>query len=165
MDIFATSVFSLLQSEFLVLPKGEGFLDYPAFERGYEVLKRRTSEFQTVNVQSLLETVSENPVAMIVIRTMLGFTPPEWAYLATQKIGTEVSQGFVRSLDRKIRMQKADFARSGSIVHPRILALLETACNLLAASLQDVGSDKLHRLDKADTREGLVSIRSLSSWV
>jgi hypothetical protein len=49
LDIFATSVFSLLQSEFLVLPKGEGFLDYPAFERGYEVLKRRTSEFQTVN--------------------------------------------------------------------------------------------------------------------
>lgn len=162
LNLFVTNIFSHLQSEFLVLPKGEGFLDYSAFEGGYEVLKRRTSEFQTINAQSLLVTVSENPIAMIVIRTMLGFTPPEWAYLATQKSGIEVSQGFVRSMDRKIRMQKADFARSGSIAHPRILALLETACDLLSASVQDVGPDKLHRLDKADTQEGIISIRSLA---
>ncbi len=36
---------------------------------------------------------------------MLGFTPPEWGYLATQRTGVNVAQGFVRSLDREVRME------------------------------------------------------------
>ncbi len=39
-DCFVTAVVSSLASEFLVLPKGEGFIDYPQFETGYEALKR-----------------------------------------------------------------------------------------------------------------------------
>jgi len=162
LNVFVTNIFSLLQSEFLILPKGEGFLDYQTFEKGYETLKRGTNEFRTVNTTSLLNAVSENAVMMIVLRTILGFTPPEWAYLSTQKTGVEVSQGFVRSLDRKVRMQSTDLSRSGGAARKRILALLDTACGLLTAPLPSVGSDKLHRLDKADTREGLASIKSLS---
>ena len=33
-DSFVTAVFSTLASEFLVLPKGEGFVEYPQFEAG-----------------------------------------------------------------------------------------------------------------------------------
>jgi hypothetical protein len=36
---FVDAVFSCLESEFLVMPKGLGFVDYPVFERGYEALK------------------------------------------------------------------------------------------------------------------------------
>jgi len=161
LDDFVTSVFSLLQSEFLVLPRGDGFLQYPLFERAYEVLKRRTGEFQKVSPQTLIEAFSEEPVVMIVLRTILGFTPPEWAHLATQKTRIEVSQGFVRGLDRKIRMQSVDLSRYSSPARQRIMALLETAYDLLVTPVQDPGPDKLHRLDKADTRDGLVSIRSL----
>ncbi|MCX5815993.1 MAG: hypothetical protein NTX75_07070 [Proteobacteria bacterium] len=162
LDSFAITIFSLLQSEFLVLPKGVGFVDYTSFEKGYEVLKRVTAEFQKVTLESVAEAVSENPVVMIVIRTVLGFTPPEWAYIATQRTDVEVSQGFARSLDRSIRMQRFDFSRSGITARNRILALIETACALLNTSVPYVEPDKLHRLEKADTREGLVSIKSLA---
>ena len=37
-ESFVSIVFSSLVSEFLVLPKGEGFIGYPAFESGYEQL-------------------------------------------------------------------------------------------------------------------------------
>lgn len=37
-DLYISSVFSCLESEFLVMPKGDGFVDYPVFERGYENL-------------------------------------------------------------------------------------------------------------------------------
>ena len=39
------AVFSCLESEFLVMPKGDGFVDYPVFERGYEALKMATTGF------------------------------------------------------------------------------------------------------------------------
>ncbi len=41
-DIFVSAIFSCLESEFLVLPKGDGFVDYPVFEQGYESLKQAT---------------------------------------------------------------------------------------------------------------------------
>ena len=39
------------------------------------------------------------------LRSMLGFTPPEWGYVATQRTGVlRLLKGFVRSLDRKVRI-------------------------------------------------------------
>lgn len=35
---YVDAVFSCLESEFLVMPKGVGFVDYPVFERGYSVV-------------------------------------------------------------------------------------------------------------------------------
>lgn len=32
-DPFVSAVFSCLESEFLVLPKGDGFIDYPSLSR------------------------------------------------------------------------------------------------------------------------------------
>jgi len=49
---------------------------YPVFERGYEALKQATRGFTAPLLQKTLEA----PVIILVLRTMLGFTPPEWAY-------------------------------------------------------------------------------------
>ena len=42
LDLYVDEVFAALRSEFLTLPRGEGFIDYPVFEQGYEALKRAT---------------------------------------------------------------------------------------------------------------------------
>jgi hypothetical protein len=42
-DEYVSAVFSCLESEFLILPKGAGFIDYAVFETGYEALKNRQS--------------------------------------------------------------------------------------------------------------------------
>jgi hypothetical protein len=93
---------------------------------------------------------------------MLGFTPPEWAYIATQRTGVEVNQGFVRTLDRGIRMAPLIRLRHSDVTVKRVKALVETACQLLNSPAPGVESDKIHRLDKADTRDGSDSIRALS---
>ena len=36
LDTYVDAVFGCLESEFLVMPKGEGFVEFPAFEEGYE---------------------------------------------------------------------------------------------------------------------------------
>ena len=154
LDGFVTTIFSLLQSEFLVLPRGDGFVHDLSFETGYEALKRATSEFTNVTTEAVMSAVSEFPIAMIVVRTMLGFTPPEWAYLAAQKTGLELSQGFSRSLDRSIRMQKFHLSRAGKITLARIRALIDTACTLINSPAPNVEAGQVHRLDKADTHQG-----------
>jgi len=163
LDTYVSAVFSSLESEFLVLPKGEGFIEYPIFERGYEALKRATGGFRDLSVELVMATVIEIPIAVIVLRAMLGFTPSEWAYIASEKTGVQVSQNFARSLDRHIRLAPLAPLPRHSVTVQRLRAMVEVACGLLSSGSPDVGSDRIHRLDKADTRDGLVSIRAIAS--
>lgn len=163
LDEFVTAVFSCLASEFLVMPKGIGFIDYPVFEKGYEALKQATSAFEDISHESILRVAFDVPISIIVIRTMLGFTPPEWAYLATQRTDVRVDQGFARALDRKIRLAPLKPLKRGTITEERLKALIEVACELFREGSPPVGENKLHRLDKADTRYGKESIRHLTN--
>jgi hypothetical protein len=47
-DRFIDAVFDSLQSSFLVLPKGPGFVPYAEFAQAYEVLKRHTRGFTSI---------------------------------------------------------------------------------------------------------------------
>jgi hypothetical protein len=86
-DAFVASVFCSLESEFLVLPKGLGFVDYPVFEAGYEALKKATNGFVDIGSEIVLATCISSPISIVVLRAMLGFTPPEWAYITTLRTG------------------------------------------------------------------------------
>jgi hypothetical protein len=93
---------------------------------------------------------------------MLGFTPPEWGYVTSQRTGVDVSQGFVRSLDRKIRMSPETPLNFNGVTRERLEALIKTACMLLTEGVPEVDVDQLHRLDKADTRRGIESLSNLA---
>jgi hypothetical protein len=162
-DGYVDVVFSCLESEFLVMPKGAGFVEYPAFERGYEALKSATKGFSELEPTKVLRTTLAEPISIVVLRTMLGFTPPEWGYVTTQRTGVNVAQGFVRTLDRKIRMSPEAPLNANGVTKERLKALVETACLLLAEGVPRVEVDQLHRLNKADTKLGLDSVRSIAS--
>ena len=161
-ESYIDAVFSCLESEFLVLPKGAGFVEYPVFERGYEALKAATEGFSKLDPDRILPVTVSEPIAIVVLRSMLGFTPPEWGYVTTQKTGVLVTQGFVRSLDRKVRMAPETKLNTNGVTQERLKTLVQTACQLLSAGAPDINGDLLHRLDKADTKHGPESIRNLS---
>jgi hypothetical protein len=162
LDTYVDAVFSCLESEFLVMPKGTGFIAYPVFEQGYEALKHETKNFISLDPESLLKKTLETPIMILVLRTILGFTPPEWAYMATLQTGVDVSQGFVRSLDRKIRLSPLSSLADGKVTIERVRALIETACRLLKEGAPDVSPDKIHRLNKADTKTGMSGVQTLA---
>lgn len=161
-DEYVAAVFSCLESEFLILPKGAGFVEYPVFETGYEALKQATTGFTDMTPATMLRVAREVPISLVVIRTILGFTPPEWAYVASQRTGIEVSQGFIRTLDRKIRMEPFKPLGRSAMSAERIKALIETASQLLSEGAPPVESDKIHRLDKADTKSGPDAVRAMA---
>jgi hypothetical protein len=71
-------------------------------------------------------------------------------------------QGAARTLDRTVRMKPSSALRAnGGVTEKRIRAMVTTACQLLTeAAPQTPGF--LHRLDKADTRDGLASLQPLA---
>ncbi len=159
---YVGSVFSCLESEFLVMPKGAGFVEYPVFERGYEALKAATDGFSMLDPDKVYPVTVSEPISIVVLRTMLGFTPPEWGYVTMQKTGVQVTQGFVRSLDRKVRMAPETELNTNGVTKERLEVMVQTACQLLSAGAPEVDIDQLHRLNKADTKQGVSSIKNLS---
>jgi hypothetical protein len=103
-----------------------------------------------------------NPITIIVLLSILGFSPPEWAYVASQRSGVEIPQGFARSLDRKVRMRPTEPLKEQGVTHERFKLLVEAACQLLSERAPATDTTKLHRLAKADTQNGIASLRSLS---
>ena len=55
LDTYVTEIFSCLQSEFLTLPKGPGFVEYSAFMGGYEALKRVTGNFRDLSPEPVIK--------------------------------------------------------------------------------------------------------------
>ena len=144
------------------MPKGEGFVEYPIFEQGYEALKRVTEGFRKIAPGTVVETVYEVPITLVVLRAMLGFTPPEWAYVTSQRTGVEVPQGAARTLDRTVRLKPLTSMRAGGgVTAQRIRAMVETACQLLTEGATQVPGI-IHRLDKADTTKGLASLQPIA---
>ena len=159
---YVDAVFSCLESEFLIMPKGAGFVEYPIFERGYEALKAATVGFSRFVPDKVFSVMVSEPISIVVLRSMLGFTPPEWGYITTQRTGVSVTQGFVRSLDRKVRMAPEKELNTNGVMKKRLKAMVQTACHLLSSGVPEVDDDQLHRLDKADTKQGIDSIKNLA---
>lgn len=161
LDTYVDAVFGCLNSEFLVMPKGNGFIEFAVFEEGYEALKKSTAGFQDFTAENVRNAVYSKPISLIVLRCMLGFTPPEWAYYASQHTGIEISQSAARTIDRNIRIDPdRKLPGRNGIIGKRILGLVSAACFALKHGVKEGASSTIHRLDKADTKGGLVSLRS-----
>jgi hypothetical protein len=161
-ESYVDIVFSSLTSDFLVMPKGNGFIEYSAFEEGYEKLKETTKGFISLDSVEIYKNTIETPMIFIVLRTMLGFTPPEWAYIASGHCNIPITQGQIRALDRAIRLNHKTSLRLSGDSEVRLKALIETACELLSNGAPVVENGHLHRLDKADTAHGITDIKRFS---
>lgn len=162
-DVHVDRVFADLTSDFLIMPRGPGFIDYPVFQEAYEVLKAETGGFARLTTDVCARAVSSSPVALIVLRSILGFTPSEWAYAAEERTGVQVTQGYARTLDRRVRLEpkKPPRVEGNTVGARRLRALLEVACTLISEGAPVVDPKRLHRLDKADTKGGTAGVRTL----
>lgn len=164
LDPLIDEVFDELQSSFLEMPRGDGFTDYPTFETGYQALKRFTSDFTDVTTASIEAAVLAVPIAFVVFRSILGFTPPEWAYVTTERTDIKVDQGAARTMDRNIRLRpltpRAPW--SSSLGDQRMRAMIRAGVDTLAAGIGNATQGLVHRLDKVDTRAGVQSVQHIS---
>ena len=107
--------------------------------------------------------VCNQPHHQIVIRSILGFTPPEWEYVASQRKGIAIPYGFARNLDRRARMEPLRPIKRAELKDARLTAMVEVACDLMQEGSPAPNGITLHRLQKADTAGGLKTIKSLGA--
>ena len=166
-ELLVDSTFSDIQSQFLVLPRGNKFVEYREFQAAFEVLRRRTNAFADFTESSVWSALRENSLCFGVMRTMLGTSPPEWADLARSERRSDVKQGYARSLDGRCR---SDRTYMSGLVRPRnskaldrIEALISVAVEYISRGSPPGAADTVHRLDKVDTSHGLESLRHVAS--
>lgn len=160
--VYVERVFESLESDFLTMPRGSGFVDPEVFSRGYQAIIDATDGFSTLDPERLFQAVCETPIALVVIRAILGFSPPEWADLASVTTGERIDHGWVRGLDRSVRIKPERRIGGAPMQARRIRALITAACELLSQPAPAIGSDQIHRLDKIDTAQGLESLRRVA---
>ena len=162
-DPIVDEVFEELRSTFLEMPRGDGFVDYATFETGYQALKRATDAFVNVTSTTVEAAIEATPISFIVFRAILGFTPPEWAYVASEMTGVTIDQGTARSIDRNIRMRPLTPRQFGvTLTDQRIKLMIDAGVRTLFTGMNTVVPTLLHRLDKADTKEGIKSLQPVS---
>lgn len=162
-DALVDEVFGELQSSFLEMPRGDGFTDYATFEKGYQALKKATNDFTTVTTAAVEAAVVATPIALIVFRAILGFTPPEWAYVTTERTGVRVDQGAARTMDRNIRLKPLTPRALGTtLADQRMRAMIQAGVETLLIGAGPENLAVLHRLDKVDTKEGIKSLQPIA---
>jgi hypothetical protein len=133
----------------------------PRFEEAYEQLKVATMAFRAVTEETIFQALNRDSLCLLVLRTILGVTPPEWAELARQDGDTDIDPGFARSLNNRIRTNPQYFQ---SLRHERsvrrLRLLVRVGCAYLNAGAPTGADDVIHRLNKFDTSEGLVSLQN-----
>lgn len=161
------ATFSDIQSQFLVLPRGANFVEYPQFQTAYEVLRQRTNAFSDFTESSVWRALRENSLCFCVIRTMLGMSPPEWAELARSDRASDISQGYARNLEGRCRSNRAYV---NGLVRPRNLKALDRMEALISVAVEYItrgsppgAADTVHRLNKVDTSHGLESLRHVAA--
>ena len=159
-NFYVDRVFECLETEFLVMPKGDGFIEYEVFDAGYEALKAATGSFSTMTPEAILPIVFEIPITLVVLRCILGLTPPEWASIASRYIEGSIPQGAARTLDRDIRMKPDRLLSREGVTAERVRRLVEAACRIIGDDVPAISPASLHRLDKVDTKAGKVSLQA-----
>lgn len=158
--------FADIRSQFLVMPKGPSFVEYAAFEAAYEVLKRHTAGFAELTEARVWDALREHSLALLVLRTILGLTPSEWAAVARSERGSDVDQNYARGVDVLCRRDRAFI---GGLVRPRhgqslsrLEALVSVAVEQITKGAPPGAADAVHRLAKVDTAEGIRSLQYVS---
>ncbi len=160
---FVDAVYESLESSSLVMPRGDGFIEYPRFQEAYETLKRSTNAFRDLTPDTVWAALRNDSLVFVVIRAILGVTAPDWASLASTDTGERVTQGAARAFDKKARTQRryiADLAvERNTVAMRRLEALVTVACTYITAGAPAAAVDTVHRLDKVDTAAGLASVQ------
>lgn len=164
LEDMVTTTFEDLQSQFLILPKGSSFIEYAAFQDAYEVLRRSTDSFANLTDSTVWDALKKDALSLVVLRTILGISPPEWAAVARTERGSDVDQGYARGLDIDCRVDRHLFQRLSrprdDIRLDRTEALVNVAIDQITHGVPTEMLDEtsLHRLAKFDTQHGLRSL-------
>lgn len=162
-DRYIDSFIGGLQSFFELMPKGTAFVHFERFRGAYGVLREETHDFGRFDVENVLGAIRRDPLVLVVLRSVVGVTPPELASLARERVGTDLDQSAARRLDKRAREGNDLLSHAQPRTRRQVRELVQVAVELLQSGAPDVPEGVMHRLDKIDTARGIEGIRRLAA--
>jgi len=169
----AEAVLDTLQSFFIEMPRGSSFCKRDDFARGYKAFRKATRNGADLSGEAVLEAIAQDPRAWVVLRSIVGLSPGEAAWVAIEEAqahGTflAVKQADARELDAAARRgeqlvfgeheARRAYQRKRDELVRSIVPLL---ADILRRPCPPVPEDKVHRFDKIDTKDGQASVQQL----
>lgn len=144
-----------LSANFSFVPRrAEYELDH--FRTAYRQAADGTAEFTEVDPSRLSTLLQASPTALLVFRTIVGYTPKELA-VATREVAAESGEGGVT--DSRIKSME----RGGSIPEQAADTLAVTIHRLVERRLWGHAPEGLRsKMDKTDTADGWTSVRNFA---
>lgn len=162
LESLVSTTFEDMSSQFVLLPRGDAFVSYEEFRDGYEALRLATDGFTDVTPETCWNALRKNALAFIVLRAILGVSPPEWEDIAREEVGLKIPTNSMRALEGKIKRDNQFFSkRAGQtkLTRERVTGMLLAACKILTRESVEAPDGFIHRLDKVDTQNGLESVQ------
>lgn len=167
LDGAVDAVFGTLSSQFMLLPKGDTYLTYPEFQAGFEALRIASGGFRDFTTQTCWDAVRRNARAWIVLRAIIGVSPPEWGDLANELNIEPIPTNWCREVDGDAK-RDPDFFNTGKgqtgLRVRRIDACFAVAVGAISGGAGPVPDDVIHRLSKFDTRDGIGSVQHAAEF-
>jgi hypothetical protein len=169
----AEAILDTLQSFFIQMPRGTAFCERADFDRGYEVFREETREGADLSGAAVLRAIVREPRAWIVLRSIIGLSPGEAAWVAIEEAAGQgklisVKQQDARDLDAAARRgERLVFDRGEArraIERKRnelVRAIVPLLSDILRRPCPPVPQDQVHRFDKIDTVRGQESVAEL----
>lgn len=161
LDEMVETTFEDLASQFLLLPRGPSFVTYDTFQAAYEQLRINTNGFATLTVDRVWDALRVHATGWIVLRSILGLSPPEWADIANELQVEQIPNGWARNVDGKCKVDTRFFTTGAGrtpLNQRRATVMIEAAVEAISEGAGDAPNGLIHRLEKIDTKEGLDSL-------
>lgn len=160
-DKYVDTVIGNLQSQDLMLPNSDNMADFEQFESAMETLAEHTDDLANITFGNLVGAVEENSVVFILIRSILGISPPEWGDFAGDEAGIEIGPTYTRKIDNEAIGNPDNFISASDVREERVLAMLRYAADILNNGIGDFPNEVRHRLNKVDTGPNSSSLSEL----
>jgi hypothetical protein len=169
----ANAVLDTLQSFFIEMPRGISFCERHDFEQGYEAFRQETRDGADFSGEAVLRAIAKDPRAWTVLRSIVGLSPGEAAWVAikeAERRGTflPVKQADARDVDAAARRGERLVFGEGEarLAYERkrdhlVRAIVPFLTDVVRRPCPSVPEDKVHRFDKIDTKDGQASVRRL----
>jgi len=141
LDELVDVVWDSLQSNFLTMPRGPGFLDYERFAAAYDVLAKATRRFTDFRLDTVWEAFQQDPLVFVVVRTILGLSPTEWAFVSSRAASMEIPQKWARQFDRSVRGRKRQY-KPPTMANVRAGPVVRAGWPTAAAGYPSLGQDR-----------------------
>lgn len=161
LDAMVETTFEDLVSQFMLLPRGPSFVDFETFRDGYEQLRINTNGFAKLTVDRVWDALRAHAASWLVLRSILGLSPPEWQDLANELEIEVIPNGWARTTDGKCKVNTAYFSTGAGRTDlnvRRATPMIQAAVQAITEGAGEAPEGLVHRLGKVDTREGLDSL-------